>query len=404
MSRLDRRLLVIWLVLLHCTAMQLTAAGRESGYHISSLLTRAATVAASSLMIDHNVADVRFNTLDDTYERVDQLLAADQIPHEMRTSVVCALAKSCGWEMSPALSGERVCGMPESFPWRYEYVGFDKDDRLLAAQVINAAHVYFFDGRTHETVDICDYDFSHHFPHALALGCQESIVVVGGKQLVQLYNVQTGQRLGRIRLAKKYGQVRALACNLHAPTPIGVGFFDGRALLIDKQTGSVSASWKDSRASVGAMAFNPAGSLVAIARSSEITLCDTRSLRPIRTIFSPEEFVTSLSFNSDGKSLASCAYDGTIRLYTYAEYEDGLRDFLVRLSGANEMDQHPHYSWSERIEDLTATDTFKGLSFQQKMEALEQLHARAVHDRLYAIAHCLQSLQEGIRALAEGGR
>ena len=64
-----------------------------------------------------------------------------------------------------------------------------------------------------------------------------------------------------------------------------------------------------------AMALSPDGELVALGGASRISLVDYRSGAIRQRFFGHANSINSLAFSPDGGTLASCAMDGTIKLW-----------------------------------------------------------------------------------------
>ena len=64
-----------------------------------------------------------------------------------------------------------------------------------------------------------------------------------------------------------------------------------------------------------AMALSPDGETVALGGLSRISLVDYRSGAMRQRLFGHAHDITSLAFSPDGGTLASCALDGTIKLW-----------------------------------------------------------------------------------------
>ena len=102
---------------------------------------------------------------------------------------------------------------------------------------------------------------------------------------------------------------------------------DGTLRLWDPHTGAPKATLRYPDY-VTAAAFSPDGSILAIGsgswKNSSIQLLDTVTLEPRETFVGHTEDITDLSFSSDGSTLASASYDGTILLW-----EMGTEEVLV---------------------------------------------------------------------------
>lgn len=136
------------------------------------------------------------------------------------------------------------------------------------------------------------------------------LVSAGGDALVSLWDMGNGQMLRSLK-----GHDQAIASLAFSPDgkTLASGSWDGSVRLWSTQT------WREKRVifpesgRIGTLAFSPDGKLLAIG-SDRLQLWNPRTGKEIFT-FSGQGSISAVVFHTDGTSLASASWDGTIRTW-----------------------------------------------------------------------------------------
>jgi WD40 repeat protein len=138
------------------------------------------------------------------------------------------------------------------------------------------------------------------------------VLAVADDGTASLWDTATGKPIGRL----DGGSAVLAVAAPHQPLLLTVGE-DGTGWLwhqdgrpIDRLVGL--RGWPN------AAAFSPDGTRVAIAVDNLVHLFEVATARPVMTIRSPQDLVTTLAFSPDGAWLAAAGHDGTAMLFDAA--------------------------------------------------------------------------------------
>ncbi len=150
-------------------------------------------------------------------------------------------------------------------------------------------------------------------PDSRAFAC------ANGTDAVRVWDPNTGKET--LHLPANPGD--PVLCLAYAPdgTKLALGRHSGKAELWDLKNKQIAQEFKYADP-VYALAFHPDGNTLALSGGNKIALLETETGKEIRTINSKSEVVpasmpmiASLTFSSDGKTLAAGCYDAIIRQY-----------------------------------------------------------------------------------------
>jgi WD40 repeat protein len=202
---------------------------------------------------------------------------------------------------------------------------------VVVVDVATGREVLRFDRFSGAGLAIVDLQFSPDGQLLAAAGVRGN-VVQGGVCAADMFvwETATGQLLYSLRDAgvclafTPNGRSLAVRSDRTDPVGAGVAIVGSTVKVLDARTGAVQQEWKhlSDEYPVGALSWNPEGTLLASSQGPKIVIRETAAGKPVQILKSPKGRFTSLAFSSDGRHLVSGSDDQTARLWDAATGEE----------------------------------------------------------------------------------
>lgn len=96
---------------------------------------------------------------------------------------------------------------------------------------------------------------------------------------------------------------------------LAVGLRSGTVVILDVESGLSTTRWVGDKFRANALAWNPAGTQIAVACETNVILFDAEGERTRTALLGHRDVVTALAWSPDGGKFASSSFDGTVKIW-----------------------------------------------------------------------------------------